>query len=287
MGPPGSASKKKATRAKPRPRAKVPPAGSDGADAPSDQNGVQDEVEALERRLGSRPRADADSEGSDSGTGSGTEDGSASGSERSSVPLGHSGRKVLQRERRELFRLRRMALALTTDRSTQFRAQLSEAARRGRSTSTPFSWEDGEGSRTRLAPQYLAQVYGENRTLVDHARRVLTERDLAAAHEADSYMLAAAAVDALFSKDGVQVLKSEAVELLCRRFWSFERATEDTKGLDMMKKQRNVLRAVYAAIDVAPTVAGGIRHEAAEAEMKREMKRATLLAAALKAAGPG
>jgi len=199
---------------------------------------------------------------------------------RSSADSGSRASSVNSRSRRRTEReMRRLQLAASeraTDVASRIRSQLSVAAmRRSRRC---FAWE-AKAHAARVAPSYLGTVYGGSRTVLDHARRVINERDLVNAHEADAYCLAAAAIDELFVADGMQVLESSGVELLCRRCYAFERSTAEVKGLEAMKKARGQVKATYAALDVVGQL-GACAIAAVDKEVDQAMRVATTRAAA-------
>jgi len=114
-----------------------------------------------------------------------------------------------------------------------------------------FRWEL-QADADRVAPKYLADVYGQGRRMKDHILRRIMERGLEEAHEVDAVTLAAAALDELFVSDNVAVLSSATAELLARRLQTFENGTVGVKGMEAFKKNgREKLKKEMGKLDVA------------------------------------
>ena len=187
---------------------------------------------------------------------------SSSSSSSRSTSSASSGASV-KRAARRIRRARRLVEAQHFDAKQHARRQLRQDP-----GLRLFSWE-ADHDEPRCAPELLGRIFGSGRTVLDHAKSLVTERNLRHAHEADSLLLAAAAVDEL-ARDGAPLVESGACELLCRRIMAFDKATENLTSLDELKRNRAAFEKEFHVHDVAPGFGQGVSIPAYEKAVNRK-----------------
>jgi len=175
-------------------------------------------------------------------------------------------------------RVRAREMARAEERAADPKALLRRA-HKAQASARLFHWETSRRDPL-CAPEYLPQVFGMGNTAMEHARTTLMSRKLETSHEADSYLLAASALDELASESSSSLFTSATVELLCRRLFAFEEATKEVRGLDHLKKVRAEVDAVFKSIDIVPGVGVGVQCETFTKSTAKKLRQGAAYAAA-------
>jgi len=191
-----------------------------------------------------------------------------------SASSGDSDVRQTQRAGRKAWReAKRVAELHAKDPAVLVRNQLSRGGGGG-----SFPW----GVSARAAPSYLTVVFKHGRRAEEYARGWLAQRGLEKANEADSFLLAAAALDAFVCVDGISMFESAGVELLARRMYATERAIGEFESLEALRKGRKN-KELFESIDVVGHD-GVVRIPGVDREATKTMSRGAKLKAASRGA---